>query len=152
MVDKSPLKKMQEIRFELAKTNAADDLGIGLGFLRMVQKRVSSPVPGCIPPGNELPTKDTVRAYCLAFMIETAEFIQTLDWKPWKNKAKPCDTERALDEFADIMAFLGIIVEHLYRMGITPGDLAEAYRKKSIINVDRFLGEHGSEYHQETLK
>lgn len=126
----------------------------GLDMLRCVQENVSGLVPGAVPDGP--PSKDALRTYALALVVEAAEFLQTLDWKPWKNpgkaEASAPDRERTADEFADILAFLGVLIVYLERMGLTPKDLAQAYMRKSVVNVDRFLGAISEEYRQEGLK
>jgi len=90
----------------------ARDLANGLDVLVEMQKQVSSPVPGAIPTGSDWPTKDAVRTYTLAMIVEIAEWVQTLDYKPWKNSAPdayPVLSDTVADEFADILAFLGIL-------------------------------------------
>lgn len=123
---------------------AIDNITAALYDLGSIQSRVSSVVPGCITGGT--PTKDQIRTYGLAMMIEMAEFIQTLDWKPWKQKT--IDRPVVIDEFADILAFMGIIILYLKELGITPLDLAQGYQKKSVTNINRFLGLQGLEYLQ----
>ena len=98
-------------------------------------------------PWGRVPTKDAIRSYVLALFVELGEFVQELDWKPWKN-GKKIDKERVADEFADILAFLGVILVHLEALGIDEADLAKAYRMKSVTNLRRFLGELGEEYDQ----
>ena len=115
----------------------------GLGMLALNQKVISQGDPECIPPEGQAPSKDAVRSYALALMIEVAEFTQELDWKPWKTK-QLVDQERVADEFADILAFLGIILIYLDRMGISPSVLARAYNHKSKINIDRFISRHSA--------
>jgi len=126
------------------------DLSTALTTLAVVQEIVSKPVLGCIPPDGELPSKDAIRTYALALQIELSEFVQTLDWKPWKDKPE-INKDRVIDEFADMLAFLGVIIYYLKRMDITPRQLADGYSRKSIVNIERFLGEHGVEYKQSSL-
>jgi dimeric dUTPase (all-alpha-NTP-PPase superfamily) len=126
------------------------DLALGLSFLANVQAVVSKSVQDAIPEINELPSKDSIRTYVLAMIVELAEFVQTLDWKPWKNK-RDIDYARVLDEFADVLAFQGILILYMNRMGLASMDIAEAYNRKSIVNMQRFLGEHGNEYVQNSL-
>jgi dimeric dUTPase (all-alpha-NTP-PPase superfamily) len=141
------IEAMAKMKANLKNKLIVDDLAMGLSFLQRVQKVVSSPVSGAIPADGMLPTKDAIRTYTLAMIVETSEFLQTLNWKPWKDM-KNLDKDRVVDEFADILAFQGIIIHYLFCLGITPGELAEAYAKKSITNIERFLGEHGDEYKQ----
>lgn len=82
--------------------------------------------------------KDTVRTYVLALQVEVVEFLQTLDWKPWKNGEQESD-ERVLDEFADIIAFMGVLITILKAMGFSETDITNAYIRKEQTNVARFL-------------
>jgi hypothetical protein len=140
-------------RLSILQSNVHKDIEAlteGLETLRHTQGDVSLPVPGCIPAGGELPTKEAVCTYTLAMIVEITEFIQTLDWKPWKKKSK-IEREKVIDEFADILAFQGILIYYLNQMGITPEDLARGYRDKSIVNIRRFMGEFEAEYSQREL-
>jgi dimeric dUTPase (all-alpha-NTP-PPase superfamily) len=85
-----------------------------------------------------LTEKDTVRTYVLALQVEVMEFLQTLDWKPWKNGKQESD-ERVLDEFADMIAFMGVLITILKAMGFSEADIANAYIRKEQTNVARFL-------------
>jgi hypothetical protein len=119
----------------------------GLETLRHIQGDVSLPVPGCIPAAGSLPTKEAVCEYTLAMIVEITELLQTTDWKPWKTKTV-IDHDKVIDEFADVLAFQGILIYYLNAMGISPEQLAEGYRRKSIINIQRFMGQHSREYQQ----
>ena len=111
----------------------------GLDLLKSVQAITSDLTPDCIPPIGDEPTQDQIRTYALALMIETSEFVQELNWKPWKEN-KAINQERIIDEFADILAFTGILLVYLDRLGIPMQELALGYVKKTRVNVDRFLG------------
>jgi dimeric dUTPase (all-alpha-NTP-PPase superfamily) len=100
---------------------------------------VSSLVEGCIPETGEKATPDQLRTYFLALNVELMELLQELSWKPWKN-TKQIDEARVADEFADVLAFLGIIVVYLDSLGVPPSVLASAYAIKSRVNVERLLG------------
>jgi dimeric dUTPase (all-alpha-NTP-PPase superfamily) len=78
--------------------------------------------------------------YTLATIVELSEFLQETDWKPWKVKSDEDITAIAM-EFADILAFLGVIINQLAQKGLTVDDLIAAYKIKSEINVARFKGE-----------
>lgn len=143
------LNKMLDHRLTL---QSSENVSLKNAFYTLIetQKIVSLPVEGCIPDEGELPTKDAIRTYVLAIIVELSEFVQTLDWKPWKSKDR-LDTERIIDEFADILAFMGIILHYLSLYGIWPEDLANGYSKKSIENIDRFIGNRKIEYVQQSL-
>lgn len=137
-------EKIEMARRLLESFNLADDattnLFHGLDLLKSIQAITSDLTPNCIPQIGDEPTKDQIRTYALAMMIEMGEFVQELNWKPWK-KDKPLNEERIIDEFADILAFMGILLVYLDRLGISMQDLAEGYIKKTNVNVSRFLGE-----------
>lgn len=125
----------------------ARDLANGLDVLVEMQKQVSSPVPGAIPTGSAWPTKDALRTYTLAMIVEVAEWVQTTDWKPWKNKSEDAhiwDVYRTSDEFADILAFLGILLYYMEQWNISTEDIAAAYMRKSAENVRRINGSFGA--------
>lgn len=82
--------------------------------------------------------KDTIRTYALALIVEVGEFLQTLDWKPWKNGKQESD-ERVLDEFADILAFVGVLITQLKAMGYSCEAITNAYLRKEHENVRRFI-------------
>jgi|SRR5215204_3083203 len=121
----------------------------GLAILEEVQSTVSVPVPGAIPNEGGVPTKDAVRTYTLAMIVEIAEWVQTLDYKPWKNKAQLAslinNADTVAEEFVDILAFLGVLITYMHRLGISPSMLAQAYVRKSKINIHRIDAQLGGE-------
>ena len=82
---------------------------------------------------------DVLRTYVLATFVELAEFIQVLPWKPWRVSVKTVDKDKVLDEFADILAFIGVLMTILHDMGFSTYDIASAYVNKERINVSRFV-------------
>lgn len=123
----------------LDPTNVGN-LARGLRFLETVQSVTSAINPNCIPDLGSKPSADNIRTYALALFIELGEFIQEFDWKPWKE-ARGIDRGRITDEFADILAFLGIFLVYMSRMGISMEDLAARYVVKTQVNIARFIGE-----------
>jgi NTP pyrophosphatase (non-canonical NTP hydrolase) len=104
----------------------------GLQSLEAIQSIVSKPV---FDAGH-----DQIGTYLMALMVEVAELANELDWKPWK-KDQEVDAARVRDEFADILAFTGVLVYLLNKKyGIGPDDLAAAYYDKSLANVARIAG------------
>jgi NTP pyrophosphatase (non-canonical NTP hydrolase) len=73
-------------------------------------------------------------------IVELGEFIQALGWKPWRNDNRDHSQEKVLDEFADILAFLGVLITILQSHGITIDDIADAYIDKIVVNMNRFIG------------
>ncbi len=110
-----------------------------LKVLAATQTRVSYPVPGCITP--EL-TEDQVRTYGFALIAEVVEFVNELGWKPWKLKKEP-DVNAVATEFADILAFLGLLARFAIVAGASPEALAAAYQAKTRLNARRIAGKVG---------
>lgn len=125
------------------KLNAVDQamLTRGLALLKQTQFKVSGMVPGAVQDPSERPSPEQVRTYFLALAVELYELMNEFPaWKPWKEP-KPVDRDRVIDEFADILAFLGLILYYIETLGIDMVDLAEGYAKKTNVNVSRFNGE-----------
>lgn len=110
------------------------NLALALRTLADTQYLVSGQLPGALEP-----TRENFAVYALSLHDEVGEFVRELGWKPWK-KAVPVDRERAADEFADILAFLGLFIHYLDKLGIDPWDLATQYQKKSRVNIERMHG------------
>lgn len=85
--------------------------------------------------------KDAMRAYFAAMVVELSELMQELDWKPWKTK-EVIDKAAVADEFADFLAFAGVLTANVMaQTGLTPDDLAQAFERKTSINIQRARGE-----------
>jgi NTP pyrophosphatase (non-canonical NTP hydrolase) len=126
---------------ELSERDVAD-LADGLHVLLKVQRRVSSEVPGCIPPEGQWPDRHALAEYSLALVDEVLELVRELPtYKRWKLRTGEVDVERIVDEFADVLAFVGIMLVYLKSgAGINVADLAEAYAEKTRVNVERIAG------------
>lgn len=115
-----------------------EKLTAGLEVLMDVQHEVSGKVKGAIT--DEIPTGDQTRTYFLAMIKETLELMDEFPlWKPWKE-SKEIAPDRVVDEFADVLAFLGVIINYIYTMGINPYALARGYASKTNVNQARFDG------------
>lgn len=130
---------MDRYELPIEDTRLVYQLAAGLGALAKTQSIVSKMVPDALPKNGEGPTKDQVRTYFMCMMVETMELMNELNWKPWK-KDREIDVSRVVDEFADVLAFLGVILNYLEALGISEADLARAYQDKSQLNVHRFKG------------
>jgi len=116
------------------------ELEAGINLLKVTQEVVSSTLPGCIPDPGVDPTPDQLRTYFLALNVELGELLQELNWKPWKE-SKAINKARVVDEFADVLAFTGILLVYLDRLGITTEDLAAGYAAKTSVNIQRLTGQ-----------
>jgi hypothetical protein len=139
-------KQLEQNARDLRKSLASDEepediayLKAGLVTLFNTQMTVSSLVDGCIPEVGTHASPDQLRTYFLALMVEMMELLQELSWKPWKNE-KPVNSARVADEFADVLAFLGVLIIYLDSLGVPPDMLAGAYAAKSRVNIERMLG------------
>jgi NTP pyrophosphatase (non-canonical NTP hydrolase) len=93
-----------------------------------------------IRSGPIMATKANMATYFAALMVEAGECLNLLNWKPWKRH-HAVDTDRILDEFADMQAFLYLIADLICQAtGVQPEDLLAAYIQKSQINRDRLNG------------
>jgi len=106
----------------------------GLLELAITQEEVGSVIPGWVEGEPEF-----IRTTFLSLMVETSELLQEFNWKQWKKPTSP-DHAKMADEFADMLAFLGYIVKWLGDLGISPLDLAEAYKDKTEVNKKRLAG------------
>lgn len=113
-------------------------LAQGLKSLEDTQKLVSGMVSSALPPEGEVPSRDQIRTYFLATVVELVELMNELNWKPWKQSEKDIDVVKVADEFADILAFLGVILNYLHSCGVNTDTLAAQYARKSKVNIDRF--------------
>lgn len=112
------------------------DLASALSVLVETQKLVKVAPDSWQGP----PTRDNVRQYGLAMVDEVLEYCRELGYKDWKP-VPIHDPVRVADEMADILAFLGILVAYGMELAnITTYDIAEAYRRKTEINIERAAG------------
>lgn len=118
--------------------HAVLQLGRGLQSLLDTQWLVSGMVDDALPHDGNPPSRDQVRTYFLAMIVELTELMNELNWKPWKKSEKQVDVEKVADEFADILAFLGVILNYLKNSGVDVHTLAAQYGRKSKVNIDRF--------------
>lgn len=79
---------------------------------------------------------ESMSRYGLSFIIEVAEFLNETPWKAWKMKEP--DTDRMTEEFVDMLCFLGSWINLLGLLGISPGQISNAYRRKLVENNSRF--------------
>ena len=108
----------------------------GLESLIDTQTVVSGLVPGAVTPEV---TPAQIASYSLALIREVGELADELGWKPWKEQPER-DLERIADEMADVLAFVGLLLIYVEHAGVSPTDLAQAYRSKSMRNIARFFG------------
>lgn len=111
------------------------DLAAGLRYLVEQQMRVNINRPDV---GTGSP--QSTGTYALAMIVEIAETLQELNWKPWKGQ-KPVNWQKTAEEVADILAFFGIfITDVIAQTGLTTDQLAAAYDTKTEENVRRAEG------------
>lgn len=112
----------------------------GLEFIEKMQRLVSSYSPGTIFAEGEYPTKECISHYTLAAVVELVELMNEMPWKRWTTDVPgkgDIHTDRICEEFADVLAFLGILVGYARAFGATPEKIADAYIKVSERNIYR---------------
>jgi NTP pyrophosphatase (non-canonical NTP hydrolase) len=117
--------------------NLAHHVFWGLAALADCQGIVSGRVPGALDGSRE-----AVTTYAYGLIEEIHETVREIGWKPWKDPTPP-NTGRVVEEFADVLAFLGILTINLAgACNLTPLELiwkvAEQYEKTSAVNAQRF--------------
>ena len=110
-------------------------LAEGLAVLAATQRKVGSVIPGWVEGDPNY-----IRTTFLALIVELSELLQELNWKPWKEP-REIDLDKIVEEFADVLAFLGYIILWIEDMGKLPGHLAVAYQDKTEVNIKRLAGE-----------
>jgi dimeric dUTPase (all-alpha-NTP-PPase superfamily) len=109
-----------------------DCLEIGLRYLQQAQKPIIERL------GHDRVDRANLARYATALMIEAAEFCNEVPWKSWKDGSY--DRRRMIEEFADLLHFIGtwtILLEHY---GITPTEIAKAFATKNQVNWERVSG------------
>lgn len=128
---------VKEARLVISKNNYTVEDGIrALRDIHNATNKIAS--NGNYMLSEVLGRPETWRTYVLAAFVELAEFIQVLPWKPWRDSVKEIDSDKLLDEFADVLAFIGVLITILGELGYTPDDIASAYISKEFVNVSRF--------------
>jgi NTP pyrophosphatase (non-canonical NTP hydrolase) len=112
-------------------------LSEGLEVLASTQEATSRLVPGA---SSEYGVTDAMLSLvCFCLIDEIGELAKELGYKPWKPIM--VDNEKVADEFADVLAFFGLMTHYILEVtGLTPEDLADAYREKTVRNIERFTG------------
>lgn len=109
----------------------------GLESIKLVERvvQVQGGAATCLEPSPE-----NLRTFFLAFLQEGHELLNEFPaWKPWK-KSHEVDEGAMAGEAADILAFFGLILHYMEWYNVTPRVLAEAFVKKSQINIERLNG------------
>lgn len=115
------------------------DLSNGLRELMEWQTEISRAMGGTLNI-NGGPTPENVRTYALALIAEITELTEAMTGKPWKPGEESSD--RILDEFADVLAFVGILAKFVsVKTGKGPLTIAKAYLQKTNRNFKRMKGE-----------
>ncbi len=137
VADRFELSETEKLHFRALAFPGSHPIVHGLNYLIDTEQRVNAE-----RPQDMLGGKDATRTYVLAMMVELSELVQELDWKPWKSQTKPVDRHRVADEYADVLAFLGIITANVMaQTALTAQDLAEAFDRKTLVNISRANGQ-----------
>lgn len=104
----------------------------GLTALRTVQKQN---LKTC---GHDAAMKEVYQIYGTALAIEVSEFVNELDWKPWKNKEP--DMEKVVEEFVDVLHFIGSWLAILGHLNVSISDVVSEFARKQELNQARLAG------------
>ena len=125
---------------ELVLPSFEDKIEAGLHALMMIHSSTNRLVKQGDKRLSEcLGEPEVLRTYVLAAIVELTELLQEMDWKPWRDKEKLMDQDKVMEEFADVLAFIGVIITILGSHGFSTKQLADAYARKEQVNVGRFL-------------
>lgn len=75
-----------------------------------------------------------IKEYSLALIVEVTEFLNEVNWRPWKKTQKDVDFTKLKEEFIDILHFvliLGLL------LGLDSTEIKKIYSKKMVINEKR---------------
>ena len=109
-----------------------ETLAAGLNVLRALQRVSMSKL------GHDRADKEIYQIYGLALSIEVSEFVNELNWKPWKH-TQP-NKEAVLEEFVDVLHFIGTWTQLLLHLGFNTADIATAFASKYNVNQERLDG------------
>jgi len=88
-------------------------------------------------------SRDDIARYGLCLVLEAAELVNAMPWKRWSRH--PSDIEKAKEEFADLLCFVGSMIGLFERLGVETEDLTIAYVSKVQENRKRFAAYQISE-------
>jgi dimeric dUTPase (all-alpha-NTP-PPase superfamily) len=113
-------------------------VGVGLESMVHAQQIVSANVPNAMDGSRQ-----SVVDYAYALCEEVHEAVREVGWKPWKEP-KQIDTTRVVEEMADVVAFMGVLMINLAKAcGVPPGRFAgmvgDQYSMTSHRNIQRFV-------------
>lgn len=99
--------------------------------------RAQSTVSEQLDQTSVFPTMRNRALYGLAFITEVVEFIDELGWKPWKHDRAQLDRAKALEELADVIAYFGLLLTWMTRLGFSVDEIVDAYLRKRAANLQR---------------
>ena len=77
---------------------------------------------------------ENIRTCFTAAVVELSEFMQEINWKPWKNTKKDENRAKILEELVDVLHFY---VELCILMGFDSEEIFHAYEAKMEVNHKR---------------
>jgi NTP pyrophosphatase (non-canonical NTP hydrolase) len=86
-------------------------------------------------------SKEALNVAFTSLMVELGELAQELDIKPWKIRNTPPDPAKVAEEFADVIAFFGVLmINVIEQVGIDPSGFAWSFIEKTETNIQRAKG------------
>lgn len=139
VINKVDMALVREAHDLITQKSAEKSLASVLTWMATVHATTNKLVQG---RDFSTPTPENIQTFVLAAIVELTEFIQELNWKPWKQINKEVDYDKVVSEFADVLAFIGTLLVLLDSMGVDPQQVAAAYIEKELINVERFTTDY----------
>lgn len=121
------------------------DLYRGLSQLAAVQRVVSGQIAHAVDGSRR-----SIADYSFALTEEVHELARELEWRPWRAPRVP-DRARVVEEFADVLAFLGVMLAtSAVALGVDSDELAlaiaEEYARvteKNYFKLQKYKGSGG---------
>ena len=111
-------------------------LSNALGINEMAEREINLNRPQDMNGG-----KEALNVAFTSLMVELGELAQELDIKPWKVRNTPPDPFKVADEFADVIAFFGVLMVNIMeQVGLDVYSFAKAFTDKTEINIARAQG------------
>lgn len=111
-------------------------LSNALGIIEMAEREINLNRPQDMNGG-----KEALNVAFTSLMVELGELAQELDIKPWKVRNTPPDPFKVADEFADVIAFFGVLMVNIMeQVGLDVYSFAKAFADKTEVNIARAQG------------
>lgn len=106
----------------------------------VILAKIAKPTLESFSTGDD---RDDIARYGLCLVLEAAELVNALPWKRWARH--PSDMDKATEEFADLLCFIGSVINLFNRLGVSTEQLTQSYVLKTGENRRRFAAYQAGE-------